>query len=79
MKSFFQLLMLLITALGSLKAQTPADNIMMDKGRFCGALIYSNDHWDHYWEGTSKEPMVTWDGHKAICNTDVRTGPNPQN
>ena len=54
MKSFFQLLMLLIAAFGSLKAQTPADNIMMDKGRFCGALIYSNDHWDHYWEGTLK-------------------------
>lgn len=37
-----------------LVAQNPVDNIMMDAGRFCGAVIYSHDSWDHYWEGTLK-------------------------
>jgi hypothetical protein len=35
-------------------AQTPADAIMMRKGEFCGAVLYSNESWDEYWEGTLK-------------------------
>jgi len=34
------------------KAQTPSDALMMDKNELCIALIYQNDEWDEYWEGT---------------------------
>ena len=37
---------------GIVKAQTPTDAIMMTKGQICVAVIYSNDSWDEYWEGT---------------------------
>jgi hypothetical protein len=33
-------------------AQTPSDALMMDKNELCIALIYQNDTWDKYWEGT---------------------------
>lgn len=39
---------------GKLKAQTDADAIMMTKNNFCTGLMYSNSHWDNYWEGTLK-------------------------
>jgi hypothetical protein len=35
-------------------AQTPSDAIMMPKGVFCGAVLYGNESWDEYWEGTLK-------------------------
>lgn len=44
--------LLLILLIGFAKAQTPADAIMMDKGQICAALLYGQDRWDHYWEGT---------------------------
>jgi len=34
------------------KAQTPSDALMMDKNELCIALLYQNDEWDEYWEGT---------------------------
>jgi len=34
------------------KAQTPSDALMMDKNELCIALLYQNDKWDEYWEGT---------------------------
>jgi hypothetical protein len=37
---------------GILKAQTPADAIMMKKGEICIAAVYENSWFDHYWEGT---------------------------
>lgn len=35
-------------------AQTPVDGLMMGPGQFCSVLTYSNDKWDHYWEGKLK-------------------------
>lgn len=37
-----------------LQAQTPLDAFMMDKGQICTAVLYTNDQWDEYWEGTLK-------------------------
>lgn len=34
------------------EAQTPSDALMMDKNEICIALIYQQDKWDKYWEGT---------------------------
>jgi hypothetical protein len=39
------------TGLGRLCAQTPTDDLMMDKGQICVALTYTHDAWDEYWEG----------------------------
>ncbi|TVP53086.1 MAG: transporter [Mongoliibacter sp.] len=33
-------------------AQTPWDEVMMEKGEICAALIYEHSSWDQYWEGT---------------------------
>ncbi len=41
-------------SLSSIKAQTPTDALMMDKGQICLAALYTNDTWDEYWEGTLK-------------------------
>jgi hypothetical protein len=35
-----------------LKAQTPADALLMQKNELCIALMYQHDSWDKYWEGT---------------------------
>lgn len=35
-----------------LKAQTPSDALMMEKNEMCIALIYQQDTWDEYWEGS---------------------------
>ena len=35
-------------------AQTAVDGLMMGPGKFCNVLTYSNDKWDHYWEGKLK-------------------------
>ncbi|MDX1941367.1 MAG: transporter [Saprospiraceae bacterium] len=46
-----------IIILGSiypLVAQTPTDNLMMEKGQICIAALYSHDTWNEYWEGTLK-------------------------
>lgn len=52
---------LLLTAIGCalffatpLFAQTPTDAQMMPKGQICTAVLYSQDSWDEYWEGTLK-------------------------
>lgn len=37
-----------------LHAQTPIDGIMMRKNDICVALTFTQDNWDHYWEGTLK-------------------------
>jgi hypothetical protein len=39
------------TGVGRLCAQTPTDDLMMDKGQICVALTYTHDAWDEYWEG----------------------------
>lgn len=36
------------------RAQTPSDGLMMDKGQICFAALYTHDTWDEYWEGTLK-------------------------
>lgn len=49
------IIFLVLTALfqtAILKAQTPSDALMMEKNELCIALIYQNDKWDEYWEGT---------------------------
>lgn len=48
----FSLLFVLSSAV--IKAQTPTDGIMMEKGQICFAALYTHDTWDEYWEGTLK-------------------------
>jgi len=36
----------------SVEAQTPSDALMMEKNELCLAVIYQQDTWDEYWEGT---------------------------
>ena len=45
---------LITHSFSSLRAQTPTDGLMMDKGQICFAALYSNETWDEYWEGTLK-------------------------
>ncbi len=33
-------------------AQTPTDGLMMSRGNVCTVAMYTQDGWDHYWEGT---------------------------
>ena len=35
-------------------AQTPFDGIMIEKNSLCAAMTFTQDNWDHYWEGTLK-------------------------
>jgi len=53
-KNQILLLFLFITLfeINDIKAQTPSDALMMKKSELCIALIYQNDTWDEYWEGT---------------------------
>lgn len=37
----------------TLFAQTPTDGLMMGKQTMCVALMYSQNSWDQYWEGTN--------------------------
>lgn len=48
------LLMILVSYVASLNAQTDLDYDMMAKNVFCTGLIYSHSSWDHYWEGNFK-------------------------
>ena len=45
------LLVLSIGYLSALKAQTPSDDLLMQKREFCVALLYDAGSWDQYWEG----------------------------
>lgn len=53
-KSSLSVLAALLLSAANLTAQTPTDALMMEKGQFCLAAIYSHDTWDEYWEGTLK-------------------------
>lgn len=48
------LALLMLLPLCRLKAQTPTDGILMNKGEICLGLNYTNESWDEYWEGTLK-------------------------
>ncbi len=54
MKKVSIIVQIILSFIYKLSAQTPTDNIMMPASRFCGAIAYTNDQWDHYWEGTLK-------------------------
>lgn len=58
MKSILQTTLLTVFGIvlfaTSLRAQTPTDALMMEKGEICFAAIYTHDTWDEYWEGTLK-------------------------
>ena len=61
MKSKLQLLFLKVVLFicfltASIKAisQTDIDGIMMAKNNFCTGIMYSNNSWNNYWEGTFK-------------------------
>jgi hypothetical protein len=54
---------------GSASAQTDLDAIMMNKKQLCQGLTYDYSSWDHYWEGTFKRTMKTWDC--LYANADV--------
>lgn len=45
---------LTVLSVSGIKAQTPSDALMMDKGQICLAALYTHDTWDEYWEGTLK-------------------------
>ncbi len=47
------LFIFLIAAALPLRAQTPTDGLMMSKGAFCAAAVYSGSQWKEYWEGTN--------------------------
>ncbi|CAN5386556.1 hypothetical protein BH09BAC6_BH09BAC6_15560 [soil metagenome] len=38
----------------AVKAQTDADALMIPKNFYCAGIMYANNSWDHYWEGTFK-------------------------
>jgi hypothetical protein len=48
----FITIFVVLASLSKIEAQTPSDALMMDKNELCIALIYQNDTWDEYWEGT---------------------------
>lgn len=55
MKNHFQyilVLAVLLSQLGAVMAQTPADDLMMKKREICLAASYETGSWDQYWEGT---------------------------
>ena len=39
---------------GTLQAQTITDGLMMPKSNFCTGIMFSQDQWTNYWEGTLK-------------------------
>jgi hypothetical protein len=47
-------LIVTVVLVPSVKAQSPADAIMMSKSQLCLAALYTHDTWDEYWEGTLK-------------------------
>ncbi len=49
---FLLLLVTIFYVTNDLRSQTPSDALMMEKNEFCIALIYQQDTWDEYWEGT---------------------------
>jgi len=59
-------------------AQTPADGFMMPKRHASVGVLYAQDSWDHYWEGTLKRTngnvgtvttrSVTWIGGYGITD-----------
>lgn len=55
-KVFFIYVIITLSVFSSLplKAQTPTDALMMDKGQICLAALYTHDSWEEYWEGTLK-------------------------
>lgn len=56
-KSYYiiNFVVLLITCNNTiLRAQTPTDALMMEKGQLCLAVLYTHDTWNEYWEGTLK-------------------------
>ncbi|MBC7884218.1 MAG: transporter [Saprospiraceae bacterium] len=51
-RTFLLCIILCICRLYTTDAQTPSDALMMKKSELCLAVIYQNDKWDEYWEGT---------------------------
>lgn len=45
-------LLLLIILHFQAQAQTPWDEVMMDKGEICAAFMYEHSSWNQYWEGS---------------------------
>ena len=48
------LFMLFLTSSIKVFSQTDIDAIMMSKNNFCTGLMYTNNSWTNYWEGTFK-------------------------
>jgi hypothetical protein len=44
----------IMAAAPSVRAQSMDDAIFMDKRVLCAGLVYTREHWNEYWEGTSK-------------------------
>ncbi len=53
-KYLFLVAFLCSMGMGSLKAQTDLDAIMMNKYQFCNGFMYNYSSWDNYWEGNLK-------------------------
>lgn len=54
LNSILTVMLLVFFSTASTYAQTDADAIMMTKNNFCTGLMYSNNKWTNYWEGTLK-------------------------
>jgi hypothetical protein len=54
MKRILRFAFLLLLPLGSLRAQTTSDGLMMSRGAYCTGFLYTHDQWNDYWEGTLK-------------------------
>jgi hypothetical protein len=77
MKKTLQLIIPLLFG-GALGAQTTTDGLMMPKNNFCTGLMYSQDKWTDYWEGTLKREngnigsitttSVMWFGNYGISD-----------
>lgn len=54
MKKIFTILLLSCLGCFHLQAQTINDGLMMSKQTLCTGLLYTQDQWKNYWEGTLK-------------------------
>jgi hypothetical protein len=64
-----------------LHAQTIEDGIMMGRRLICAGYMYTNDQWDHYWEGALKRTngnigTLTTESHQIFANYGVTNNLN---
>jgi hypothetical protein len=70
--------LLLASSPAALRAQTIEDGVMMPKANLCTGVLYTNDRWEEYWEGTLKRvngnigtittQSLTWVGNYGVTD-----------